>query len=353
MATNLKYLEATQLTMPVPTGTDSGDPLVLKGIPVVAMEDEGNTTTGYATCRLVGVFDLSVKAVDDTGNTLVAFGDNIYFNSADDPVLSRKQSGQLFGKALEAITTVGGTSTINVMIGTFEEDTEVEGVGTYCEFKTNPATSKLAGGAASATGGDVNIMLVDGMNFEYSPLGTQTITAPVITANGLEVGMDQTANDGVQITRGITARSPEAFVVGTSPAFYAKMRVKLADVSGTDDCAFGFRKAEAYQAAIDNYDEMAAFNIIAGVVNTETIINNNATVTTNTTLTWADNATKELEVRVSSAGVVTYRVDGVVPPTVAAFTFDTGEVVIPFFYYLHDTDICETIEIAKWESGLV
>jgi hypothetical protein len=317
------------------------------------MEDEGNTTTGYATCRLVGVFNLSVKAVDETGNTLVAFGDNIYFDSANDPVLSRKQSGQLFGKALEAITTVGGTSTIQVMIGTFEEDIEAEGVGTDCEFKTNPVTAAVSGGGTSGTGGTQNALVVDGVNFEYVPLGTQTITAPKLVAGGLDWGMDQTADDGFIATRGITARNPESFVIGTSPAFFARLRLTLADVSGTDDCFFGFVNAATYPSNFDDFTDAAGFNVISGDIKIETILNNAGTTTTDTTDNWADAATHELEIRVSSTGVVTYLIDGVAPTTTAAFTFDTGDRVFPCMFFLHDANICDTVVTGKWKSGLL
>jgi hypothetical protein len=127
--------------------------------------------------------------------------------------------------------------------------------------------------------------------------------------------MDQTDNDGVEITNGITARSRAAVAVGTSPAVYAKAKLKIGDVSGTDDLAFGFRKAEAYQANVDDYDEMACLNVISGNVVEETILNNAATSSTDTTLDWADGGEHTLEVYVSAAGVVTFKVDGTAIPT--------------------------------------
>lgn len=222
---------------------------------------------------------------------------------------------------------------------------------TFETFDCNPATSKVAGGAASGTAGDTNVMMLPSTAFEYNILGTQTITAPSLTSVGLNIAMDQTDNDGVQITEGITGKSRRAFTVGTSNAFFLRVKFKIGDVSGTDDCAVGFRKAEAYQAAIDNYDEMAALNVIFGDINIETILNNAATTTTDTTDNWADGATKELKVKVSKTGVVTYEIDGVAPTTTAAFTFDNGEVVVPFMYFLNSADLVDTLEIVEWESG--
>jgi len=226
------------------------------------------------------------------------------------------------------------------------------------DFNTHPVYkgkvladgTTLAHAAPTGATGDENLMIFPEATLEWHVNGTQTILAPALTATGLNIAMDQTANDGLEVCTGILTNNRYALTVG-GPAFYTKLKFSLADVSGTDDCAFGFRKAEAYQAAIDNYDEMAALNVIAGAINIETILNNAATVTTDTTNTWADAATHELGVFVAVDGAVTYTIDGVEPATTAAFSFDAAEVVVPFFYYLHDTDICDTIILKTLEIG--
>lgn len=223
---------------------------------------------------------------------------------------------------------------------------------TFETFDANPVTAKLAGGAAGGTTGDTNLMSFPETAFSYHVKGTQTILAPVITATGLDIGMDQTDNDGVEITQGILASTRHAYTVGTDGEFFFRVKFKIADVSGTDDCAIGFRKAEAYQANIDDYDEMAAMNVIAGDIKLETILNNGATTTTDTTNNWADGETHDLKVIVSSAGVVTYKIDGAAPTTTAAFTFDNGEVVVPFMFFLHAADVAGAVELIEWECGL-
>jgi hypothetical protein len=222
---------------------------------------------------------------------------------------------------------------------------------TYETFKNQPVIQLKGGGAATGTAGDENQLIMGTNIFEYHILGTQTITGPVASADGLNVGMDQTANDGAEFTMGITANDKHAFTVGTDAAFFAKGTFTIPDVSGTDDFAFGFRKAEAYQAAIDDYDEMAALNVISGNINIETILNNAATTTTDTTDDWADAASHSLTVKVSAAGVVTYEIDDAAPTATAAFTFDDAEVVIPFFYYLHHTDVAGAIIWESFECG--
>lgn len=224
---------------------------------------------------------------------------------------------------------------------------------TFESFEVNPVTAKVAGGAASGTGNAVNVMAFEKNVFEYSPKGTQTITAPSLAAGGLDVGMDQADNDGVEITQGITARSKAAFTVGTD-AFYAKCKFSIQTVAGTDDCAFGFRTAEAYQGNIDDYNNMAVLNVISGDIKIETIDDNAATTTTDTTDNWADGETHTLEVRVSAARAVTYLIDGAAPTTTAAFSWDAGDVVVPFFFFLHaNAAQAGSVLIQEWEVGLL
>lgn len=219
-------------------------------------------------------------------------------------------------------------------------------------FQQNPVYSNKAGGAATGTAGDENILILPTTAFEYHILGTQTIVAPTITANGLNMGsMDQTANDGLELNHGILSSQIPSFTVGSDDAFFLRARFSIADVSGTDDCAIGFRKVEANQANIDDYADMAVLNVISGDIKIETIVGGAATTTTDTTDNWADTETHELQVNVSAAGVVTYLIDGVAPTTTAAYTFTDGLNVMPFFYFLQDTDIAGAVPLMVWECG--
>ena len=47
------------------------------------------------------------------------------------------------------------------------------------------------------------------------------------------------------------------------------------------------------------------------------------------------------------AAVVTYTIDGSAPSSTAAFTIDDAEVVVPFLYFLQDTDIAGTVELCS------
>lgn len=95
-----------------PATPASGDPVRFGSFTGVALTDEradGTTTVDFRE----NVWDLSVKAIDGGGNSAVAVGDAIYYVDADTPKLSKKNTGYLFGFALEAIDA-GQTATIRI-----------------------------------------------------------------------------------------------------------------------------------------------------------------------------------------------------------------------------------------------
>lgn len=121
MATNIiRYLQ-NNFHLPVvvsnPAAPDSGDPVRYGELTGIALTDEGdggNAATETTVEFGAVVADVSVKGVDDSGNSAVAVGDTIYYVDGDSPVLSKKASGYHFGFAMEAISS-GGTDTINVL----------------------------------------------------------------------------------------------------------------------------------------------------------------------------------------------------------------------------------------------
>jgi predicted RecA/RadA family phage recombinase len=100
-----------------PATPASGDPVRVGTIPGVAItaESEGGNASGETTIQTEGVFNLSVKGIDGSGDSAVAAGDKIYYVDADTPVLSKKDSGYLFGKALGTVGS-GSTATIAVLL---------------------------------------------------------------------------------------------------------------------------------------------------------------------------------------------------------------------------------------------
>lgn len=115
MAINIIFEPAEHLAVICshPTTPASGDPVRYGRLTGVALIDE--QTDGYTTVN-IGQFvaDMSVAAVNDSGNSAVALGDEIYYTDADTPRLSKKSSGMFFGIATETITS-GSTDTIRVL----------------------------------------------------------------------------------------------------------------------------------------------------------------------------------------------------------------------------------------------
>jgi hypothetical protein len=185
----------------------------------------------------------------------------------------------------------------------------------------------------------------------YIPKGTQTLLAPLLDAtDGLDISQDQTDNDGIEYVFGGPngALNAMAHTVGTTPASFIRVKMKIADVSGTDDCAVGFRKVETAQANIDDYDEMAVVNVISGNVKTERILNGGATATSGVLATWADAATKEIKV-ILQGRTVTFYLNGA--KLSGSHTFDVGEVVVPFLFFLQATTTPGKLFIKELEYG--
>ncbi len=217
-------------------------------------------------------------------------------------------------------------------------------------------TLQLDGTAEDGTANVHNVIyLGNGHKINYVPIVTQTLTI-AMTANGLNIGLDQTANDGAELYVGINGASGRAAIIGTTPAFKASLTFQIADVSGTDDFHFGFRRAETVNATFDDYLDVASIGCVTSadpmLIQLETILNNTGTTTTNTTDTLADATSMKFTVLVSAAGVVTYLIDGVAPSTIAAFTFDDGDLVIPFIQYLQGTDFTGAFDIEEFEYAL-
>lgn len=231
----------------------------------------------------------------------------------------------------------------------------------YTEFRTEPITSKRLGGAVTGSAGNRNLMLIAGegiksypaIQFEYVVIGTQTILAPSLTANGLDINMDQTSGDGIEIHAGVTARNPQCFIVGTDPAFGLRVKVTPEDVSGFNPLMIGFRKVEAFQADWNDYDELVGIGIhgTAGDIKIVKILNNAATSTTDTTQDATDATELDLAVWVSSAGVTTFTIAGAAPTATVAHTFDNGEVVMPFLLLTNAADVGGTCEVSLWDCG--
>lgn len=114
MALNRVREEADALSLPVPDGTVSGDPLVLGALPCVATTDKGAWTAGEASVDCDGSYLFDVKGDVDGTPTAIAVGDIVYL--AADGVISVDADEKRFGYALQAVQS-GATTEIEVKVG--------------------------------------------------------------------------------------------------------------------------------------------------------------------------------------------------------------------------------------------
>lgn len=218
-------------------------------------------------------------------------------------------------------------------------------------------TAANTGGVPTGTGGDVNLMyLQQGVLMEQFIIGTQTIIAPRMDANGLLVSLDLTAAEGAEYNFGAArTNSRHAFTIGTSPAFFFEVGLRINDMDGAAPYVIGFRKVEANNATMANYTDYAAIGMNAGTSPTNVVLmtelNAGGQVITNTTDAWGgDGTTNTLRVLVSAAGVVTYTINGSAPTATAAFTFDNTDVVVPYIHLLHSASPTE-VNITSLKVG--
>lgn len=119
MATNMVREEIDRINVVVtnPTTPTSGSPVrygLLTGVALVDEGDGGNIATETTVDFGAREWNLSVKGVNDSGNSAVAVGDAIFYVDADTPKLSKKSSGYFFGIA-NAVVLTGATTTIRVL----------------------------------------------------------------------------------------------------------------------------------------------------------------------------------------------------------------------------------------------
>lgn len=223
----------------------------------------------------------------------------------------------------------------------------------FDNFKVNPATSKVGGGAATGTAGDNNVLYTSFGQYEWNVIGTQTILAPSLDTFGLNLVQDNTAGDGIELCMGQTDLSPMAFTINEDAAFFLQAVFKVQDVSGCNPLLIGFRKTQAFNATLSSYTDFATIGIVgtAGHIQTQTQVNTGGVTTTDSTQVAVDGATIQFKVKVSSTGVVTYEYNYQTPTVVAAFQFDSADVVIPFIRFTEAADITTQASINYLECG--
>lgn len=113
MALNSKFANGRKLSLPVPAGVVSGEPVVVGALPGVAQTDRD--AAGNASVDTGGAYDLSVTGTGAAAAaTAIAAGAIIYITAAR--ALNVDPGGTRYGYALEAVAA-GATAVIAVKVG--------------------------------------------------------------------------------------------------------------------------------------------------------------------------------------------------------------------------------------------
>lgn len=115
MATNRKREKGNRLSLPVPEGTLSGDPLVIGALPCVAVVDRSAWTPDAASVQTDGTWILEVKGEGPGGNEAITLGEILYIDT-DGELNTDETNGTRFGYALEPVDS-GATAEIEVKVG--------------------------------------------------------------------------------------------------------------------------------------------------------------------------------------------------------------------------------------------
>ncbi len=167
-------------------------------------------------------------------------------------------------------------------------------------------------------------------------VGTQTIVAPSQGSTGLLTDQDIATGDGAQYSPNLATANPQEFVVGKTTCM-AIFNFTVTAVTGANTY-FGFRKKEAFQLDLNDYNDLATigFTSTSGKISTNGILGGAATVTTTSTTASIVNAVRsQYIVKVDINGYVTAFVDGVSYPIYSAGTtqmkFALDTILVPFF----------------------
>jgi len=223
-------------------------------------------------------------------------------------------------------------------------------------YGANKGMSQLAWGTGLTSAGatttvPVIMTFASGVRLMWAAVVTETLF-PITSTTGLNIVGDLATSDGLEVFGGVLGGSGRPFVVGTDPAFYFCSTVAQNDVSGQTILRVGFRLVEAMNAVFANYTTYATIGPDAGTINISTELAGAGIVTTDTTQTAADASSHKYCVKVSSAGVVTYTIDGAAPTVTAAVTLTSGISVIPFVHFVESSDYAtDTINLTLWEVG--
>jgi hypothetical protein len=196
-------------------------------------------------------------------------------------------------------------------------------------------------------------------------IGTATVVSPVLNADGLLLDQDNSASEGAHYSANQQALGDQSFIVGKTA--FSVARVQAGDWT---DAQFlvGFRKKAVYTADYNDYTDLGAIGGGAAdgdSITTQGILNNAATVATDSGVNFVDAVSMLLRIDVAINGTVSaYYASAsggwVSTPIYSTGTttliFDAGDEMIPFFQFVNigggdpDLVIAEFFAISTTEA---
>jgi len=197
------------------------------------------------------------------------------------------------------------------------------------------------GAAPTGTANTLGWQLSPYGSLNRTNIGTQTIVVPVLNADGLLLDQDDVAGDGAHTSANQGALGDQSFIVGQT-AYTAVARFVAADWTDTQ-VMLGIRIKAVYAADYNSYTDLAAIGGGAAdgdSITTTGILNNAATVSTDSGTNFADGVSTLLMIKVAIDGTVSAYYAGstgawVSAPIYSAGTttlvLDAGDEFIPFY----------------------
>lgn len=210
----------------------------------------------------------------------------------------------------------------------------------------------------------------------------QTLQPVVGAGGGLVLDGDQVDNESAEfVIGGNSLRNPLAMTVGTDPDFFFRARLGITDASGSDQLLVGWRKVQSYlvptsfiAAGDPGYTDYFGVGFAHAKANpnpvyTSSDLNDSGSAATQAlSFTWADTKIHDLEVRVRG-GKAYVLINGIragnpvakdalgaaitsqTTVTGPSFTFDSGDVLVPFIFVRQDADLLDAVELYEYEVG--
>lgn len=217
MASNQKQKDSTDIQAVISSTAKSGDPvLVGSSLTGVALADPDSRNGYQAGVSCAGIFTLSVKGIDGSGNSAVVAGDPIYYTDGDTPKLSKKATGLMFGYALGAVGS-GLTASVDVL--------QVKGASGSGGGGGTPggSSTQLQINSSGSFGGDANLTY-SANQLRVGPTGTMFVGPDESSLNPFIQGYTGGANLLTDIHSGSdfhTAFGIEAEQAGSGTFFAA------------------------------------------------------------------------------------------------------------------------------------